>query len=63
VAKEIKVIKSSGNVFADLGLPDADNQHAKACIVLLIGKIIEKGDLTQAQAASKMKVKQPDVSK
>jgi predicted XRE-type DNA-binding protein len=63
MAREARVVKSSGNVFADLGLPDADNHYAKASIALLIGKIIEKSDLTQAQAASKMRIKQPDVSK
>jgi predicted XRE-type DNA-binding protein len=63
MALKMKVTKSSGNVFADLDLPDADNHHAKARIVLLIGKIIEKSDLTQAQAASKMRIRQPDVSK
>jgi predicted XRE-type DNA-binding protein len=63
MARKMKVTKSSGNVFADLDLPDADNHFAKAQIVLLIGKIIEKCDLTQAQAASKMRIRQPDVSK
>jgi predicted XRE-type DNA-binding protein len=52
--------KSSGNVFADLGLPDAD--VPKADLIINIADLKQKG-LTQAQAAKAMGLAQPDVSK
>lgn len=58
-----KITKSSGNVFADLGLPDADTHLLKAHLVRLIGKIIEGKKLSQGQAAAVMGIRQPDVSK
>jgi predicted XRE-type DNA-binding protein len=63
MAKKSKATKSSGNIFADLGLPDAQEHHAKAHLVLLISNKIERQNLTQAQAAARMGLRQPDVSK
>lgn len=60
---KIKVIKSSGNVFADLGVPNADEHFVKAEIVLGIAARIKAKGLTQAQAAKTMGLSQPDVSK
>jgi predicted XRE-type DNA-binding protein len=53
---------SSGNVFADLGLPDADLRLVKAQLANLITSEIARRQLTQAQAAELMRLKQPDVS-
>ena len=53
---------SSGNVFADLGLPDADLRLVKAQLANLITSEIAQRELTQAQAAELMRLKQPDVS-
>ena len=39
-AKRIKVIEGSGNVFADLGLPNPEERLAKADLVREIGKNI-----------------------
>ena len=61
--KKIKVTKSSGNVFADIGVPDADEHFVKAEIVLDIAARIKAKKLTQAQAAKTMGLSQPDVSK
>lgn len=47
----IEYTKSSGNVFKDLGLPDAEELLAKAKLANAIASIIEDGDLTQQQAA------------
>jgi predicted XRE-type DNA-binding protein len=58
-----KITKSPGNVFADLGLPDAEGHLAKADLVHRIGELIEEQGLTQAQAAERMGMSQPDVSK
>jgi predicted XRE-type DNA-binding protein len=52
----------SGNVFADLGLPDADLLLAKAELARQIGSIIEHRHLTQAQAAQILGIDQPKVS-
>lgn len=63
MARQSKTTKSSGNIFADLGLENSQEHYVKAHLVMLIGKIIEKSDLTQYQAGLKMGLKQPDVSK
>jgi predicted XRE-type DNA-binding protein len=60
---KIKVTKSSGNVFADLGIPNADEHFVKAEIVLGIAARIKAKRLTQAQAAKIMGLSQPDISK
>jgi predicted XRE-type DNA-binding protein len=53
---------SSGNVFADLGLVDADEHLIKAGLVAKIGRIISQRKLTQAAAAKLMNIDQPKVS-
>lgn len=58
----IEVFESSGNVFADLGLPDAEERYAKAMISRLIAKAIEARGLTQAEAAELLNTTQPKVS-
>jgi len=52
---------SSGNVFADLGLPDADKLKIKAGLVIEIRKAMRSLDLTQQEAAKRMGVTQPKV--
>jgi len=59
---EIEIIESSGNVFADLGLPDADELLAKAELVRQISALIDERHLTQAQAAEILGTNQPTVS-
>lgn len=58
----IQTEKSSGNVFADLGLPDAEEHFAKAQIVSRIEDVIRVRKLTQKQAADLMGIDQPKVS-
>ncbi len=60
---DLKVKRGSGNVYADLGLPDADKIKVKAQIVAAISNQIRDRGLTQAAAAEKMGLKQPDVSR
>jgi predicted XRE-type DNA-binding protein len=60
--KEIEVEESSGNVFADLDLPDADELYAKAQIVYRICEILEERKLTQAKAAALLEIDQPKIS-
>ncbi|MCX6593772.1 MAG: helix-turn-helix transcriptional regulator [Acidobacteria bacterium] len=53
---------SSGNVFADLGVPDAGEHLIKASLVAKIGRIVQERQLTQAVAAQLMGIDQPKVS-
>jgi predicted XRE-type DNA-binding protein len=55
--------KSSGNVFADIGLPDPEVSLLKADLIINITGLIREKGLTQAQAARIMGLAQPDVSK
>ena len=53
---------SSGNVFADLGLPDAPQLKAKADLAYEISRAIAARRLTQARAAELLGIDQPKVS-
>jgi len=53
---------SSGNVFADLGLPDSDELLAKAALVHQILSIASHRHLTQSQTAAILGTTQPKVS-
>lgn len=59
---EVLVEESSGNVFADLGLPDADELLAKAELARTIRGLIERRGLTQRDAARLLGTTQPKVS-
>jgi len=61
--KKARATKSSGNVFADIGLPNAAEHSIKADLVLRIAARIKSKGLTQAKAASLLGLAQPDVSK
>jgi predicted XRE-type DNA-binding protein len=58
----IEIEIGSGNVFADLGLPDADKLKIKSGLAIEIAKAIRKLDLTQEEAARRMGIAQPKVS-
>ncbi len=58
----VEVTEGSDNVFADLGLPDAEALLAKAELARQIGEAIRGRELTQARAAELMEVSQPRVS-
>jgi len=53
----------SGNVFKDLGLPNAEEHLVKAQLVFKIDSILKKRRLKQVEAAVLFGVRQPDVSK
>jgi predicted XRE-type DNA-binding protein len=55
-------IESSGNVFADLGIEDAEEMLIKAELAQKIGELLRKLRLTQVQAAEILGVDQPKVS-
>ena len=54
--------KSSGNVYADLGLPDAEEMLIKARLAAKIGEIIKHRHLTQQQAAEILAMPQSKIS-
>jgi predicted XRE-type DNA-binding protein len=58
----IAVTSGSGNVFADLGFAEPEEELAKAQLASLIGQVIKRQRLTQAAAAALMGVDQPKVS-
>ena len=58
----VEVQHSSGNVFADLGLPDADKLKIKTGLVIETRKAIRQQGLTQQEAAMRMGITQPKVS-
>src|SRR5664280_1333692 len=60
--KEVVFEVSSGNVFADLGLPNAEELGTKLRLCVVINKILEKRKMTQAEAARLLGVNQPKVS-
>jgi predicted XRE-type DNA-binding protein len=62
VVEGVDVERSSGNVFADLGLPDADKLKIKSGLVIEITKAMRRLGLTQQQAAARMGITQPKVS-
>lgn len=57
-----KVTVSSGNVFADLGFENPEEELLKAKLVREIRGIIKRRKLTQTMAATLLGLKQPDVS-
>ena len=58
----IEVQRSSGNVYADLGLPDAERLKIKTGLVVEIRKAMRRLGLTQQEAAKRMGITQPKVS-
>ncbi len=62
MSTDIKVTPSSGNVFADLNLPNPEERLVQATIALSIGGLIEKRGLTQAEAGAILGLPQSSVS-
>lgn len=62
MGKKERIDESSGNVFADLELPDADDLLVKAQLARRIGEIVKGRHLTQAEAARVLGATQPIVS-
>ncbi|MBD2208125.1 helix-turn-helix domain-containing protein [Calothrix sp. FACHB-168] len=60
--KEDKVFIGSGNVFADLNLPNPEERLVKAELAIKISEIITSRKLTQVQAAEILGIDQPKVS-
>src|SRR2546421_4970641 len=59
---EIKVERSSGNVFQDLNVDHASEKKTKVRLAVAVNDILEKSKLTQAAAAERLGVNQPKIS-
>jgi predicted XRE-type DNA-binding protein len=60
--RKIEVYEGSGNVFADLGLPNPEQRLVKAGIVSELHRLIKRRGLTQVRAAKLVGIHQPDLS-
>ena len=61
--EETRIERGSGNVFADLGHPEAEVHLLKAELVTSIDRIIRRRKLKQVEAAKLLGLSQPDVSR
>jgi len=57
-----KVVRSSGNVFADLGFADADERQTKVRLAVAINDVVQRRRLSQGKAAQ-LGINQPKVSR
>jgi predicted XRE-type DNA-binding protein len=62
VSKKGGVTAGSSNVFADLGIPNPEQELLKAELTLQIYRIIRQRNLTQVQAGKILGISQPQVS-
>ncbi|MGH9533532.1 MAG: helix-turn-helix domain-containing protein [Terriglobales bacterium] len=53
---------SSGNIFADLGIPEAAEKHTKVRLAVAINQILGQSGLRQAAAAARLGINQPKIS-
>jgi len=60
---EIEIHVSEPNIFADFGLPDAENHFLKAKIVAELYRLVNAEKLTQTAAGQRMGISQPEVSR
>jgi len=62
MTKKSNFFEGSGNVYADLGLPDADEMLAKANLAVEIIRVMKKRKLTQQKAAKLLGTTQAKIS-
>lgn len=62
MSDDLTVHDSSGNIFEDMGMANADERLAKAEMARVIRIAIRDRGLTQEQAAELLGLRQPDVS-
>ena len=60
--KPLEIERGTGNVFADLGYPDAEERQTKLRLAYAINRIVEERRLSQAVAAELLGINQPKVS-
>lgn len=59
----VKITKSSGNVYADLGIKNSEEHALKAELVRRIAFQLQSEGLSQTEAAKRLGIAQPDVSR
>ncbi|PZA09205.1 XRE family transcriptional regulator [Rhodopseudomonas palustris] len=57
-----EITRGSGNVFADLGMPDAEERQTKLRLAHALNALIDRARLSQAAAAVRLGINQPKVS-
>ena len=57
-----EITPSSGNVFSDLGLPDAVEKQARVRLAVAINQALRERRLSQTRAATVLDVSQPKIS-
>ncbi len=62
MSEDLAIHDSSGNIFEDMGMADAEERLAKAELARVIRKTLRERGLTQTEAAQLLGVQQPDVS-
>ncbi|MBS7701629.1 MAG: XRE family transcriptional regulator [Chelatococcus sp.] len=62
IVEGVEVHRGSGNVYADLGLPDADKLLVKSGLTIEIRKAMRILGLSQQEAAIRMGIPEPKVS-
>lgn len=60
--KKIAVELSSGNVFADIGLPNATERQERARLAFAINEVIRNRELSLAETVQSLNVDRADVS-
>jgi predicted XRE-type DNA-binding protein len=60
--ERIRIEEGSGNVFADLGFKNAEEELLRADLVLRLVQLIRRRRLTQAEAARLLGITQPKIS-
>ena len=63
MSEDTKIKRGGKNVFADLGYADPETHLLKAGLVTRLREIISASKLTQVEAAERMGLSQPDVSR
>src|SRR3954451_8562862 len=61
-ARVCDITRGSGNVFADLGFPDAEERHTKLRLAYALNTILDERRLTQTAAAARLGLNQPKIS-
>jgi predicted XRE-type DNA-binding protein len=60
--RTIQIEEGSGNVFADIGLPNPEEALAKAEIARQVNRVLAARGLNQVQAGALLRIAQPRVS-
>ena len=61
-AGTVEVEESSGNVFADLGLPNSEERQIKSLLAIQIRELLDHKDLNQAEAAYQLDLSADDMT-